>query len=355
MRNATLIYNPIAGRRPARREREVRQAATVLERAGIAIQLAATTGPGVARHLAATAAKQGDELVVVCGGDGTINEVVNALAFTTTRLAILPGGTANIIARELGLPLNPVRAARQLPRWLPRLVPLGLATWSLKTGVGSSESGIAEKPLKTGVGSGESGIAEKLRVGAPDLRSFFPDSRPPTPDSRLHEAHRYFLSVGGVGYDAHVVYKLTHDFKMFLGVAAYGLEALRQVTRYDFPLFVCRANGCELQGTFAAIQRTSRYAGWFRMAPQARFFEPRLALCLFQSRRWTSYFAYAGAVAGRLHPRLRDVEMLETAQVECSAVEPNTRILFEVDGELAGALPATFGVAPDALTLLTPA
>ena len=336
----TLIYNPIAGRQPERREKEIRQAAATLGRAGIATQLAATTGPGVACQLAAAAAQQGHELVVVCGGDGTINEAVNGLAFSKTRLAILPGGTANIIAKELGLPHHLVRAASELPQWRPRLVPLGLATW----------------PLKAEAGSGGSAITETLRVEARNFGSVFPDPRPSAPDSRLpHEVqHRYFLSVGGVGFDAHIIDQLKHDFKMFLGVAAYGIEALRQVTRYGFPPFICRADGRELRGAFAAIQRTSRYGGWFRMAPGARFFEPHLHACLFQSRRWPRYIVYAAALAVRRHLQLADVTMIETERVECFPVEPEARILFELDGELVGTLPAAFGVARDALTLLTP-
>ena len=340
MKSTTLVYNPIAGRQPARREKEIRRAAAALESAGFKVELAATTGPGVACQLAATAAQKGDELVVVCGGDGTINEAVNGLAFSKTRLAILPGGTANIIAKELGLPHNLVRAARELPRWRPRLVPLGVATW----------------PLNTEVLSGESGTAEKLPGWTRGLCATRSDPRDSIPDSRLpHEAqHRYFLSVGGIGFDAHIVDRLKHDFKMFLGVVAYGIEALRQVTRYGFPPFICRADGRQVQAAFAAIQRTSRYAGWFRMAPRAHFFEPRLDACLFQSRRWPRYVVYAAALAARCHLKLADVTMVETERVECFPVEPEARILFELDGELVGTLPAAFEVTRDALTLLTP-
>jgi len=137
-------------------------------------------------------------------------------------------------------------------------------------------------------------------------------------------------------------------------VAAYGIEAVRQVTRYGFPPFICRADGRQVQAAFAAIQRTSRYAGWFRMAPRAHFFEPRLDACLFQSQRWPRYFLYAAALAMRRHLQLTDVAMIETDRVECFPVDPEVRVLFELDGELVGALPAAFEVTPDALTLLTP-
>ena len=112
LKNATLIYNPIAGRHPGRREREIRRVADVLQNAGVALKLAPTSAPGTARDLAQTAANQGDDLLLVCGGDGTINEVINGMTPGNITLGILPGGTANMIAKELGLPHDPVRAAQ---------------------------------------------------------------------------------------------------------------------------------------------------------------------------------------------------------------------------------------------------
>ena len=279
--------------------------------------------------------------MIVCGGDGTINEAVNGLALTKTRLGILPGGTANIIARELGLPLDLVTAARELPGWRPRAVPLGLATWSTgvdtKTDIAPPSCG-SQSPRPESSGGAE----------APPFRGLFQDPAKST------ESRRYFLSVGGIGFDAHVIDQLKHHFKRFLGAWAYGLEAARQVTRYGFPPFICRADGKQMVAGFAAIQRTSRYGGWFRMAPGARFFEPRLKVCLFRSRRWQRYLVYAAALVARRHPQLADVAVIETERVECSPGEPGARILFEVDGELSGALPARFEVVPDAVTLLTP-
>ena len=306
MKNATLIYNPIAGRKPQRREREIRKAAAALEDAGIAVQLAPTTGPGAAEELA-RAASRGGELILVCGGDGTINEVINGMTPSPATLGILPGGTANIIARELGLPKSPVEAARRLRFWSPRRVALGQVSWF------DAAAGKAPQPRQ-----------------------------------------RYFLSVAGAGFDAHVVYKLATTFKLAWGVPAYAWEALRQALRYSFPPFVCKVDGQPYQTTFVVIQRTKRYGGPLRLTPNAEFFEPRFGLCLFSGRRVTRMIAYAMAALARQHHRLRDVQMLQGRQVVCEAAEPGTRIHFELDGELAGALPATFEVVPEALSLLVP-
>ena len=86
------------------------------------MELAATPGPAMAREMALAAAADGFDVVLVCGGDGTINEVINGLAYSQVPLGILPGGTANILAHELRLPLNPVRAARLLAGWTPRRI-----------------------------------------------------------------------------------------------------------------------------------------------------------------------------------------------------------------------------------------
>jgi diacylglycerol kinase (ATP) len=303
LKNAALIYNPTAGGKSSRREREIHLAAKALESQGIAAELFPTSAPGVGRQLARQAIEKGAELILACGGDGTLNEVANGVAPGETSFAILPGGTANVFARELGVALNPARAASQLSRWTPRRIALGRATWQ--------------------------------EVGTGEPRA------------------RYFLCLAGVGFDAYIIHKLSRKFANDFGVFAYGWEGLRQVFRYHFPTFGCTANGHTTRGTFAVMQRTSRYAGWLRLAPGASIFQDRLTLCLFQSSHRGRYLAYAAAILARRHTRLRDVAMAQTSKVECAA-EGGETVYFELDGELVGQLPVTFDVVPDALTLLAP-
>jgi YegS/Rv2252/BmrU family lipid kinase len=302
--NATLIYNPVAGRHPARRERQVREAAAVLRQAGIAAKLAPTTGPGVARDMARAAVEGGVPLVLVCGGDGTVNEVLNGLAPGQATLGIMPGGTANIIGKELRLPHHPVRAARALPHWKPHRIALGRATWH-------------------------------------DASSGQPQTR-------------YFLSVAGIGFDAYIIHRLSWSLKIGWGVIGYGLEAVRQALRYSFPPFLVRTEDGEWQATFAVVHRTGHYAGWLPLAPTANLFEPRFTACLFQSRSRARYFFYAAAVVLRQHLRLADVRLVKGSKVTCTSEQPDKPIYFELDGELVGELPATFEIVPDALTVLVP-
>ncbi|MGH9434811.1 MAG: diacylglycerol/lipid kinase family protein [Terriglobia bacterium] len=304
MKLATLIYNPVAGRNPARREQQILQAAAVLKESGIQVKLERTAGPGCATELARAAASDGTGVLLACGGDGTIHEVINGLYPSTIPLGILPGGTANIVANELNLPHGPVRAARAITNWRPRRIALGRAT---------------------------------------GFRA---------PQQHGEAAPRYFLSVAGVGFDAYIIHRLGFKFKMSFGVAAYVIEGLRQVMRYAFHPVLCQVNGQEIDATFALVQRTSLYAGWFRTAPNQSMTGSQFGVSLFRSRSRLRYFVYGAAVLARR--QLHDVDRLETTKISFAPLHPGTKVFFELDGELAGILPAAFDVVPDALTLLMP-
>lgn len=307
MKRATLIYNPFAGSNKTRRERQMEAVCSILSARGIAARPVRTSGPGDATRLARAAAEACDDLVLVCGGDGTVFEVVNGLANTQVPLAILPGGTANITAKDLRLPHNPVRAAKELVRWIPTRIALGHVIGQPITSSGETSAGPVD---------------------------------------------RYFLCVAGVGFDAYIIHHLAWRFKLSLGVASYVVEGLRQLFRYKFHPFVCKAEGKEYEATFAIVQRTSRYAGWFRTVPNQSITNPVFSLSLFPSRRKSRYVLYGMAVVARR--RMRDVAVIETSAATFLGPQTGERVLFELDGELAGQLPATFGIAPSALTLLMP-
>ncbi|MCL5669727.1 MAG: hypothetical protein M1423_00255 [Acidobacteria bacterium] len=302
MKNAILICNPNAGTPGHRLAARVRDAAAVLRKEGIEATVVFTSGMGDARELACKAVGAGRQLIIACGGDGTINEIINGMGSTRVPLAILPAGTANIAGKELGLPGSIHQAARELPRWAPCRIPLGRATWG----------------------------------------------RPEAPQQR------YFLAVAGIGFDARIISQLDMAAKLRLGVIAYAWEALRQIFEYDFPRFQCAVNGRKVSSTFAVVQRSLRYAGWLRLAHATGLRQSQLACCLFSSRRRSRYFIYALAILTRTHHRLPDVCLLQGQPVVCTDEGSNTSTFFEVDGELAGQLPVSFEVVPDALTVLAP-
>ena len=311
MTRATLIYNPVAGRNPVRRQAEIRSVAEVLRQSKVDLQVEPTTGPESAQGIAQSAVAAGANLVIACGGDGTINEVLNGLALSDCPLAILPGGTANIAARDLGLSLRPVTAARDLARTRTRRIALGRVTW------GQGSSSVSE------------GTAHAPRV-------------------------RYFLSVAGVGFDAYVVHHLGWNLKRDFGVTAYVWKTLQQVWRYGFPPFVCRSGDRQWRGRMAMVQRTERYAGWLHMSPGSSLFKQQMKLFLFQGTSPWRYFFYTAALVLRRHLHLPDLQVVESWPLECRAEGASKPIPVELDGEEAGQLPATFELVPDALTLMLP-
>ena len=125
--NALLIYNPTSGRRRHRRFAEIEQSVRILKEAGISTELAPTSGRGNAKEIARHAVEQGRGMVIACGGDGTSNEIINGLAGSQVPLALLPAGTANILAKELGIPWDIPRAARLISDGVIRRIALGVA------------------------------------------------------------------------------------------------------------------------------------------------------------------------------------------------------------------------------------
>src|SRR3972149_3996101 len=115
-RNAALIYNPAAGRGRRRRERELDRAAHLLDAYGIQVTRIPTTGPGSATALARQEVATGRDLIIACGGDGTINEIVNGMAGSAVPLALLPAGTGDALGPHPGLPWGIWRGAGYIPR-----------------------------------------------------------------------------------------------------------------------------------------------------------------------------------------------------------------------------------------------
>jgi hypothetical protein len=236
---------------------------------------------------------EGAELVIACGGDGTVNEVLNGLVPGTATLGIFPGGTANIIGKELHLSHNPARAARALPKWTPRRIALGRATWN--------------------------------------------DAETGEPRSRV------FISVAGVGFDAYIVHSLSWSLKMGWGVIGYGLEAVRQALRYPFPPFRFEIDGNEVKRhspSYIALALRRMAAARPCKSLQAGFhgvlFKPGSRCFVYALGISSSQCGFdVELVDGFRSPAMMD---------RCSR--------FISAGWHSWALPATFEILPDALTVL---
>lgn len=291
-RNAALIYNPLSGRLRWKRQRDLDRATHLLDAYGIRIVRIPTTGAGSATALAREQVAAGRDLIIACGGDGTVNEVVNGMAGSRVPLALLPAGTGNVLAKELGLPWDIWRAAEYIPAGEVRRIALGRA------------------------------------------------------------GERYFICMAGVGVDANIVYRLSVKTKLSLGMLAYWIESFRQLLEYEFPLFSVRVEGQSFQAALLVVSRTKNYGGPVQLTRRADLFSDEFEVCLFQRRNRFLYLLYFLALQMGLLERFRDVRFLRTRRVE--AQPGNQRIQVQVDGELAGALPMDFVIVPDALSLLVP-
>ena len=321
-RRLLIVYNPVAGRR---RRARFESALARLRALGCVVTLRETAGPGDATALARAAvtgaavtgaavtgaAVTGDpDLVVAAGGDGTINEVVNGLvAAPGSRprlppLAILPLGTSNVLAREIGLGRDPEAAALAAARGRPRPVSLG-------------------------------------RIDRPG------------------EAPRHFLVMASVGFDAHVVAGVGSAAKRRFGAAAYLLEALRRVRRFPYPTYRVVIDGAVHEARSVIVANGARYAGAFVVAPEARIEDPGFQVCLLErGGPWQALRYGFGLVSGRL-PRMAGVRIVpgRNVRIEAPGTAPGPNFGCEpiqCDGDLAGCLPADFVAVEDALSLVYP-
>jgi YegS/Rv2252/BmrU family lipid kinase len=304
--DALLIYNPTSGRRRARRFAEIEQAVRILKEGGITTELAPTLAPNSATQIARQAVEQHRGLVIACGGDGTINEVVNGLARSQTPMAILPAGTANILAKELRIPWDIPHAARMLSNAAVRRIALGIVV-----------------PLDGNVS------AAMPREG------------------------RYFLSVAGAGPDGAIVNGVHAGLKRRAGILAYWAEGFRQLLRYNFAEMRIESHGQERRATIIVVGRTKHYGGPFKITTGADLFEDSFEILTYSKR---SRFAYASCLPALWMGKLRAREGIEAWKADHSVCAPAGAhpVYAQVDGEPVGRLPLSFRIVPDALSILTP-
>ncbi len=288
-----IIFNPAAG---AGRRRRLARALTALRALRQRVELAETRGTGDAERIARDAARRGVARVVAAGGDGTIAEVASGLAGSASALGLLPLGTANVLAWELGVPLAPERAAAVLA----------------------------------------GGRAARLHPGL----ARFGDGR-----------ERLFVQMVGAGFDAAVVERLDLGLKRRIGRAAYVWQSLRELPRYGFPPISVELDGVAETVSSVIVTKGRLYAGRYRIAPAARPEAPGFQVVLFR-RAGPLAAALAGAALPLgLIPRLPGVEIVAARALRIAAA---ARVPVQADGDAAGLLPVAVSDAPAPLTVLLP-
>lgn len=233
---------------------------------------------------------------MAAGGDGTVNEIAEGMVHSMTPLAVLPGGTANVLAVETKLGTNFERAAEGIGRLKPRRISIGHVT------------------------------CDGGRVS------------------------RHFLLMAGIGLDAHIVYRVNAAFKARAGKLAYWLAGWSLVGR-RLPEFDVEIDGQRRRCSFALVSKVRNYGGDFTIARNVTLFDDHFEVVLFEGRSTLPYVKYfLGLALGRV-AGMKGVTVLTATRVVASCPD-DSRVYVQVDGEFAGRLPAEIEIVPDALTLM---
>jgi diacylglycerol kinase (ATP) len=314
MRKAALLYNPDSGGSKQRR-RELESAVGILKGAGVEAELLPTHSPDHAEEEARRAIQSGFDTIFACGGDGTIHNIAQVLATTPVALGVLPIGTANALAHDLGIPLKITSAAKAALESVPRRIALG-------------------------------------KITCPNLNG--------------QTETRFFIVAAGIGVDAHLFYKLHSSTKQRLGMGAYYAKAWHMWFTYPMTRFrvaytvpgdrnVKNADVTELMAV-----RIRNFGGVVReFAPGASLDRNDMRLILCHTAHRLAYLAYVTRCLLGLAWKIPGIELAHAETASCTYSVANAdgtqpKIYVEADGELIGSLPAEMTIVPDALTLLAP-
>ena len=274
------------------------RAVRILEKNGHTVTVAPTTGPGTAGEIAREHIAGGAGLIIAAGGDGTINEVVEGMVHSRVPLAILPAGTANVLAMEMKLGAKLERVAERLEVCRPQRIPVGRLT---------CDGGRVE---------------------------------------------RHFMLMAGIGLDAHIVYNVNSAIKARVGKLAYWLAGWSLLGK-RLAQFTVEAAGERRECSFALIAKVRNYGGDFEIARNVNIMDDEFELVLLEGRNTLRYVKYFAGMALNLLAGMKGATVLRSDRVTVSGPEGSC-IYVQIDGEFAGRLPAEVRIVPDALTLLIP-
>ena len=261
------------------------------------VELRPTERPMHASELAREAVERRAELVIAAGGDGTINEVVNGLVRTAVPLAILPAGTASVLAMEMRIGKDIVAAARRIPSMVPRRIALGRFT---------------------------------PQVGDP----------------------RHFVLMAGAGMDATIAASVQPGLKRRLGKLAYWIAGMA-ATGQSLPQMEVEIGGERYTTGFALSARARNYGGDLELARNVTLLEDTFEVVLFEGKTTWPFAKYlAGAALGTMES-MKGVTIARGRELKLRPLSAEP-VFVQIDGEIAGQLPATIEIVPDALTLMTP-
>jgi diacylglycerol kinase (ATP) len=288
-RRILVIYNPAAGSARRARLDAIVSRATAL---GCTVRLMETSAPGHAEILAREAVAAEVDVIAAAGGDGTVNEVVNGLKGKGITLAVIPLGTANVVADEINLDRAPDAIARTLAMGTPRAIRVGLANG------------------------------------------------------------RRFIMMAGVGFDANVVASVSLALKKRIGPLAYVWQA--GLVGFTGKLKSCNVtvDGVRYVSGSAIACNGRRYGGPFVAAPKASLSDDSLQVVLMRGRGWFSLFRYGlGLMFGKVGAWW-DVDIITGREITIEGVDGQP---VQADGDIITRLPARISVDPEPVMLIYPA
>ena len=289
-----IIANPISG--GGRAYRFVQSYVRKWPHEDWQVDVLTTRGPNHAGSLAQELLGNPPDLLAVCGGDGTLNEVASQVPAPPFPVAIIPAGTANVVARELGVPLD------------------------------------AGKALQIALRGAEKRV---------DLGELGPGPR------------RRFLFVAGIGFDAYVVACVRRDLKARIGMAAYAVAIVSCLRSYDFPEFHVVANNQSFTATSCLVSNARGYGGGLLFTPDANMSDGELDLLVLQGSRRLALARFLFRAWRGIPERNSWVHRLRTKSVRIEG--PQQRgILVQADGDLAAGLPLEITLAPSTFPLVVP-
>lgn len=304
-----LILNPTAGRR---RRGLVDAVVRRVRAQGWTVDVVETGAAGDARRLAEACDATRYGVVAVAGGDGTINEVVNGLAAraaTAPPLAIVPLGTANVLAHELGL------------------------------------------------GSSASALAQAMMTGREVLVHPGQASADPSAGPSTTGAPRCFSLMAGAGFDAKVVAGVSSGLKRRWGKGAYVWRSLIEARRYRPVRYAVEIDGVSYEAASVIVTHARHYAGPYVVAPAASLGDPLLHVCLFERWGWMHALRFGAALVRGALARTTGYRVVAGREVRISVLNDageHRRQPVQIDGDDALTLPVSIGLSTEAVRMLRP-
>ena len=289
-----LIMNPIAGKGYALEI--LPEVLNILEQENYDIELFKTSKRGDAQNLAA---HPGDnfQVVIAMGGDGTVNEVVNGVLDSGRDISvgIIPIGTANVLSKELFIPLDIKKACHIIAK----------------------------------------GNTRKIDVG--------------------RNKHRYFFLMSGVRFDAEVLTLLESSRTGGISMITYIIPILKTFWNFEFPQFLVEVDGETLgEGVgFMLVSNARRYAGSFIITNRAKIDDGQLDVFIFRGTGKLTLLKYIFGGLLRIAHRFDDVTYVQGKEINVQSLH-NKNIPCQMDGDSSGILPQKFTVVPSALSILVP-